>query len=459
MRGRIETDYLVVGAGAMGMAFTDALVDHSDATVTLVDRRHGPGGHWLAAYPFVRLHQASSFYGVASARLGEGRVQESGPERGLQERATQPEVVGYYARALDRLRSTGRVEFLPNTDYRDGEVVSTVSGRNREVTESCRLVDARYLAPSIPAERGAPFEVLDQARVVPVNELASLSEAPSQYVVVGSGKTATDACIWLLSRGVDPDAIDWVRPREPWMLNRAKVQPDPVVALELAADTMEAAEQAHSPEGLFLRLEEVGVMLRMDRATLPTMAKAPTLAAWELAELRTIEHVIRRGHLAAVEPGRLHFGDGSVAIRSDALVVHCAASGLQYPALVPIWQPDEITLQTIRAGFPCFGAALAGYVEATRDDDEVKNHLCPPTPLPDSMAGWARMNLLGTRATQSFTAESDIAAWADTVPLNPARVPPDHPGSSALDEARTRLSAHTPGGLAGLEALAAADRR
>src|SRR5688500_7691189 len=55
----METDYLVVGAGAMGMAFTDALVDHADAHVTLVDRRHTAGGHWLDAYPFVQLHQAS----------------------------------------------------------------------------------------------------------------------------------------------------------------------------------------------------------------------------------------------------------------------------------------------------------------------------------------------------------------------------------------------------------------
>ena len=62
----METDYLVVGAGAMGMAFTDALIDHADVHVTLVDRRLAPSGHWLDAYPFVQLHQASLFYGVAS---------------------------------------------------------------------------------------------------------------------------------------------------------------------------------------------------------------------------------------------------------------------------------------------------------------------------------------------------------------------------------------------------------
>ena len=44
----LDTDYLVVGAGAMGMAFTDALVDHADVHVTLVDRRHAPGGRAAA---------------------------------------------------------------------------------------------------------------------------------------------------------------------------------------------------------------------------------------------------------------------------------------------------------------------------------------------------------------------------------------------------------------------------
>ncbi len=51
----LETDYLVVGAGAAGMAFADALLTHSDATLTIVDRRHAPGGHWIDAYPYVEL--------------------------------------------------------------------------------------------------------------------------------------------------------------------------------------------------------------------------------------------------------------------------------------------------------------------------------------------------------------------------------------------------------------------
>ncbi|CFB47790.1 Uncharacterised protein [Mycobacterium tuberculosis] len=34
----IETDYLVIGAGAMGMAFTDTLITESGARVVMIDR-------------------------------------------------------------------------------------------------------------------------------------------------------------------------------------------------------------------------------------------------------------------------------------------------------------------------------------------------------------------------------------------------------------------------------------
>jgi hypothetical protein len=454
MTRTIDADYLVVGAGAMGMAFVDALVDHSDARVALVDRRHGVGGHWLEAYPFVRLHQSSAFYGVASTLLGGGRLQERGPEAGLQERAPQSEILTYYARVLDRLVETGRVEFLPNSEH-DGDhtVVSRITGHSVRVPDHCRIVDAHYLAPGIPAEQPPPFAVGRGARVLPVNDLARLEEAPGQYVVVGSGKTATDACVWLLDRGVDPDAICWVRPRDPWMFNRALIQPDLTIFLGMAADLMQSAAASATLEELFLRLEDQGIMLRIDRSVMPTMAKTPTLATWELDRLRTIDNVVRRGHVRSVERGRLTFADGTVDIADDALVVHCAADGLKYPPLVPVWRPDAITLQPIRAGFPCFGAAVAGYVEATRRSDDDKNRICPPSPYGNSMADWARMNVLGTRAAMSFTAEPDIKEWSDGVALNPTRVPPGYPPSAALDGARERLAAHTAPALARLAEL------
>ncbi len=321
----LETDYLVVGAGAMGMAFTDALIDHADVHVTLVDRRHAASGHWQDAYPFVQLHQASLFYGVASTELGNGAVQTSGPEAGLQERAHQSEIQAYYDDVLRRrFTGSGRVTFFGACEYHiDGSshlVTSRVSGETVELTVRHRVVDATYLSPTVPATTTPPFEVGEGVRVVAVNELARLTAAPTSYVIVGSGKTATDGIVWLLTNGVQPDRIIWVRPRDPWMLNRAVVQPDPAVAFGLAADTMTAATEATSLDDLFLRLEAAGVMLRIDTDVVPTMAKTPTLGNWELDLLRTVEHVVRLGHIKHVTHDEVVLDHGSVALAPGSLI-------------------------------------------------------------------------------------------------------------------------------------------
>ncbi len=453
------TDYLVVGAGAMGMAFTDALIDHADVHVTLVDRRHAASGHWQDAYPFVRLHQASVFYGVASTVLGTGAVQAHGPETGLQERARQSEIQAYYDDVLARrFVGSGRVTFLGGHEYHsDGAahlVTSLVSGETVEVDVRRRVVDASYLSPTVPATTPPPFDVADDVRVVAINELARLTAAPSSYVIVGAGKTATDGIVWLLTNGVAPDRIVWVRPRDPWMLDRAMVQPDPAVALGLTADTLAAAAGAESLDDLFLRLEAAGVMLRVDTDATPTMAKTPTLGRWELELLRSVERVVRLGRVRHVGGHEIDLDRGSVPLPPDSLVVHCAASGLRYPPLVPVWAPDAIRLQTIRAGFPCFNAALTGYVEATRDDDRERNRLCPPNTLPDDPRSWARMQVRGAVATRTFGAEPDIAAWADTCALNPARIESWQRDDPAVRDAASRVTEHAERGLARLAALA-----
>ena len=186
----LRADYLVIGAGAAGMAFTDALVDHADVDVVMVDRRHAPGGHWLDAYPFVRLHQASAFYGVASTLLGDGSVQQDGPEAGLHERATAPEIRDYYARVLERMTDSGRVTFFGGCEYLGGRRFDVAASRCR-VRRRGHARSRRRRATSPPAFRRAT-----RLRSLPAKARASsrstscaeLSDSPSQYVVVGIGQ-------------------------------------------------------------------------------------------------------------------------------------------------------------------------------------------------------------------------------------------------------------------------------
>jgi hypothetical protein len=221
----------------------------------------------------------------------------------------------------------------------------------------------------------------------------------------------------------------------------------------MGADTLAAAALATSPDDLFLRLEEAGVMLRVDRSVTPTMAKTPTLAGWELDRLRSIEDVVRLGHILRAERGRLICVEGERGLHPDALIVHCAAPGLKYPPLIPIWRSEAITVQPIRAGFPCFGAALAGYVEATRKDDAEKNRLCPPTPLPNTTSDWCMMQVLGSRAVKAFSSEPDIKAWTDQLPLNPARMPAEQAARPEVASALERVARHASAGMARLAEL------
>lgn len=112
--------------------------------------------------------------------LGGGRVQQHGPEKGLHELAGQQRICAYYEDVLaDRMLGSGRSSFA-GCEYVGGRTfVSRVSGQRFEVAPRCRIVDAGYLTPDIPAETPPRFGVAEGVRVIRVNDLARLDEAPS----------------------------------------------------------------------------------------------------------------------------------------------------------------------------------------------------------------------------------------------------------------------------------------
>ena len=226
MINKFASDYLVVGAGAMGMAFTDVLIAETDATVTIVDRHARPGGHWNDSYPFVRLHQPSSFYGVNSRNLGSDTKDFAGWNAGLYELASGTEVVTYFEQVMiQQFLPSGRVRYLPMSEYRgDGLIRGLTSGKDT-VVHARKTVDATYMNVTVPAVTPPSYEVMVGVQCIPPNELPSIREASDGYVVIGGGKTAIDSCLWLLSNNVDPEAIRWVVPRDQWMLDRAYIQP------------------------------------------------------------------------------------------------------------------------------------------------------------------------------------------------------------------------------------------
>src|SRR6478735_12228823 len=149
----LTTDYLIVGSGAVAMAFADQLLTETDAEMAIIDRHHLPGGHWNDAYSFVRLHQPSAFYGVGSRQLGSNRIDVSSLNRGYYELASGPEIVSYFGRLMqERFLPSGRVQYFPMCEHLgDGRFVSRLSGTIQQVAISKRLVNATFLDTQVPS--------------------------------------------------------------------------------------------------------------------------------------------------------------------------------------------------------------------------------------------------------------------------------------------------------------------
>jgi hypothetical protein len=416
----LETDYLVVGAGALGMAFVDALIEHSDADVVMVERRHRPGGHWLDAYPFVQLHQPSRFYGVDSTPLGQDRTETEGSDTGFYERASGAEICGYFDEIMrHRFLASGRVRFFPMCDYRgDGRFRSRLRNQVTDVTVRSHVVDATYMASRVPATDPAPFDVAAGVRCVPVGELTTVGNPPAGYVIIGGGKTALDAICWLLDRGIEADDITWIRPRDTWILNRAFFQPEQVRTFEGVVLQLEAIVASESVEEVYERLEEHEVMLRTDIAVVPTMMKGATLSLRELEQLRRISNVVRLGHVERIEPDQIVLEQGSIPTTPDHLHVHCAASGLSDNAPRAIFTDDTITLQLVtRVGLTLSGA-LQGFLEATGRTTEEKNALCPPAVMPHTPFDYLRVVLAGISTEMGWQEAPELQEWVDRSRLN-----------------------------------------
>ncbi|BBX15385.1 hypothetical protein CRI77_25660 [Mycolicibacterium duvalii] len=421
----IEADYLVIGAGAMGMAFVDTLLAETDYTVVLVDQNHQPGGHWNSVYPFVRLHQPSAYYGVNSQPLpSEDRIDESGFNAGFFELASGSEVCAYYDQVMrHHLLPTGRLSYYPAARYVGGNRFRTLDGTEHTVAVRRRVVDATYLLTVVQSMRRPPFSAAPGVDVIAPNDLPGRAAEHRHFTIVGGGKTGMDCCLWLLRHGVPADRLRWIMPRDSWLLNRANIQPGATFVKALRASIgsrMEAVIEAASVDDLLDRLEADENLLRLDPEVRPTMYHCAIVSVVELEQLRLISDVVRLGHLQHVDEDRLVLRGGAVPT-GRSLVVDCTTQGLPRPPSVPVFDGDRMVLQSVRGCQQVFSAAFIAHVEATYGDDEVRNDLCVPIPHPDAPIDWLRILLSDNRAQLRWLEEPALMDWLSSARLNVLR--------------------------------------
>jgi hypothetical protein len=415
----MKCDYLVVGSGASAMAFVDTILQETDASVVMVDRRAVPGGHWNDSYPFVRLHQPAAMYGVASKQLGRDRIEDSGLNAGLYELSSGVEITAYYHELMDDVfLASGRVTYLPLSDHvGDGQIVAMLSGQ-RLAVEHKTLVDATFLTTSIPSTHERKFEVADGVSCVPPNQLPHRASQHGHITVLGGGKTGADALTWLLSNGFPAESISWVVPRDAWFWTRRSFQPgmeffDTVFGG--VAGQYEAMAAAASADELCLEMERIGSWVRVDPMVRPTMFHAAILSEGEVDALRTVSDVLRHGRVRRIEPDAMVFDDTTVRVPTDSLFVDCTASAVATNVndRTPVFAPGRINLQMVRQFQPCFSAALIAFIDANVTDDAERAAMTRPTPMTDTVDDYLRGLIDGLMNEAGWMANAPVTEWID----------------------------------------------
>lgn len=451
-----DVDYLIIGAGAVGMIFADQLLTETDATIAIVDRHAAPGGHWNDAYPFVRLHQPATYYGAGSRPVGRDQIDATGLNAGLYELPTGAEVRRYFADLMrERFLPSGRVQYFPECTYGGGGVF-TVGGGERHRIGFRKLVNATFFKTGVPSTRKPAYEISAGVNVVAPNALPELNTTGAHFVLLGAGKTAMDAASWLLTNGVPAIDITWVKPREAWLMNREMVQPgDAFLHRTLGgyALQLEAAAAAKDLPDLFARLEADNQLLRIDRTVQPTMYRGATMTPSEVELLRTIQDVVRRGHVRRIEKERVVFEHGALARHADTIYVDCSANPLNDRPPTPVFDGPLITPQIVRAQLVSLSAAAIAHVEAAYATDTEKNALCAPIPAALTDTDWASGTLADLRATERWGRDRNMRQWSAAHRLTGfgTRLP-DDPEAQAI---RRRIKDARPQAMANLERLLA----
>ena len=415
MPENVNADYLIVGAGASGMAFADTLLGESAASIILVDKEHKPGGHWNHAYSFVTLHQPSSFYGVSSKELSRGVIDQVGLNKGLNELASGAQINAYYDALMHQVfLPSGRVHYFPRCEYLgDGLIKSLVTGKTFTVVFQ-KLVDATYYKTSVPATHTPAFHIDDDVDFIPPNDLPYLSSPIDGVTVIGAGKTAIDSCLWLLEQGLPADNIMWVMPRDAWFIDRKNTQPSSEFFFDTMgaqASQMEAIAESTSMPDMFLRLEKSGVFLRLDPQVLPKMFHGATISQMELEHIQKIKNVIRQGRVVSLHKNKMLFEQCEVALPMGQTVVDCTASAITNLEISQVFTDNTITLQTVRSYQPLFSASFIAHIELTYQDSKKKNNLCRVVPLPNHDFDWIELTYRNMMNQFFWSKEPGLKKW------------------------------------------------
>lgn len=211
-------DYVVVGGGMTGCGIVAELLDfRPDASILLVDKLDRLGGHWNFAYPYVRLHNFTSYYTLFGYPMkDEIRAQEK-------HRAHLPDILEYFAQIQQSFATqkkltmrfgltTSEVVELPGVDKGDRDAVkwsihyadrtgdkSVVRAKTLVMCTHCRFGGAPPHKPIVGCspDGAVPAKNIYPNQIEQMGDLKKVGATKTKIAVVGGGKTGADAVMHL----------------------------------------------------------------------------------------------------------------------------------------------------------------------------------------------------------------------------------------------------------------------
>ena len=221
------------------------------------------------------------------------------------------------------------------------------------------------MTANVPSMNPPSYKVGEGVNVIPLNGLADLKFPYKKYVVVGAGKTGLDALLYLLERNVSPERISWIVPNDCWYLNRDVFKMDDLWS-EMEKQYM-AVIQAQNIDDLYLKYEELGIMMRIDKNHWPTRMRGATITSKELEKLQTVKNIFRHGRIKEISSNSISFENGTeISTDNESLYVDCSATGCGLGAHTPavdIFNGKLINLQMLLLPQPCTSSAIIAALE------------------------------------------------------------------------------------------------
>jgi hypothetical protein len=222
-------DYVVVGGGMTGTGITAELLEfRPNAKILIMDKLTQLGGHWNFAYPYVRLHNFTSYYTLY------GHPMPDEIRKQAKHRANLTEILAYFNQIQRSFKEEKNLTMRFNVnmtgveekkDAPVGEAKWTInytdeSGKASAVKAGtlvmcthCRQGGAPPHKPIVGTTEsgGVPAGNIYPNQIDKMGDLKKAAKANQKIAVVGGGKTGADAVMHLYWSGIPMENIVWVK--------------------------------------------------------------------------------------------------------------------------------------------------------------------------------------------------------------------------------------------------------